>query len=579
MDIVTIMEEEFPKLQPLQGRWMFYKATGGSGQRRMTLISMDTEGYSGRQIRSVSNSGKNVLFLVPLQEEMDTQPLPYNSAEFAKMPKVPCVTCNTTMPLQMLALHAEECKLNSNENIDLVIVEDTDLEDQVTNTDAGARDVSEDSLAVCPICQKELPLSVLPYHGSLCAERSFSTRGFEDDMEQPGPSSGAHSSRISGPATEEWKTVENPQEAVQLFFEHLREGGKRQPTLFLSLDSRDTDEERDRSLISFYKQQREKNQWAAPFNCHIQGDAAIGIGVTRHILSTTIAKLKHGFKLNYGNAAETTLFEGEIDHLCLLMIGHSLINQGPALSGLSLAIVHSLTGGTKDTATTNLCLEDCPDIEQRETIRLLLKDEWTEDETSQVSNLCLDFYFAVPNKRSNKMLLFQQLLTHAVLGRAGAQLKQLKKGLKDTGVWPLISCRPDVLPLLFPRESEVEITPEMILQAIQWPQTQHTEDSEDSDADDIQPEKLNLVTGLLRTFVEHASPSNLRKLLKFWVGWEVVPRTLKLEVVQSSGPNQLPKAYTCQERIRLPDHYTSLSALTADMMVCLQSVESGFGLV
>lgn len=143
------MEEEFPKLRPLQGRWMLYKATGkygdfeldwraqfttvkiicqlgsihylhtnsvagGSGQRRMTLISMDTEGYSGRQIRSVSNCGKTVLFLVPLQEEMDTEPLPYNSAEFAKMPKVPCVTCNTTIPLQMLALHAEKCKQNSN---------------------------------------------------------------------------------------------------------------------------------------------------------------------------------------------------------------------------------------------------------------------------------------------------------------------------------------------------------------------------------------------------------------------------------------------------------------------------------
>ncbi len=88
-----------------------------------------------------------------------------------------------------------------------------------------------------------------------------------------------------------------------------------------------------------------------------------------------------------GNAAETTLFEGEMDHLLPTasavlveselfvmagrMIGHSLINQGPALSGLSLAIVHSLTGGTKDTATTNLCIEDCPDIEQRETIHLV----------------------------------------------------------------------------------------------------------------------------------------------------------------------------------------------------------------
>ncbi len=54
-----------------------------------------------------------------------------------------------------------------------------------------------------------------------------------------------------------------------------------------------------------------------------------------------------------------------------------------------------------------------------------------------------------------------------VLGRVGAQLKQLKKGLKDTGVWPLISFRPDVLPLLFPRESEVEITPEVNCQNVQ----------------------------------------------------------------------------------------------------------------
>lgn len=152
----------------------------------------------------------------------------------------------------------------------------------------------------------------------------------------------------------------------------------------------------------------------------------------------------------------------------------------------------------------------------------------------------------------------------------------------------------------------------MILQAIRWPQPRHTADSEDSDADDMQPEKLNLITGFLKTFVEHGkifvlqhgiseifitiyleytkhanifvlfisgSPNNLKKLMKFWVGWEVVPRTLNLEIVQSTGQNQLPKAYTCYERLRLPDHYTSLSAFTADMMVCLQSVESGFGLV
>lgn len=83
---------------------------GGSGQRKLSIVPMDTEGYSVRQLRTASNNGKNVLFLVPLQEELDTEPLPYNAAEFARMPQVPCLTCNTTMPLQMLALHAENCQ-------------------------------------------------------------------------------------------------------------------------------------------------------------------------------------------------------------------------------------------------------------------------------------------------------------------------------------------------------------------------------------------------------------------------------------------------------------------------------------
>lgn len=32
----------------------------------------------------------------------------------------------------------------------------------------------------------------------------------------------------------------------------------------------------------------------------IAGDAAVGVGVARHTLSSTISKLKHGFKLNLG---------------------------------------------------------------------------------------------------------------------------------------------------------------------------------------------------------------------------------------------------------------------------------------
>lgn len=128
------------KLKPLQGRWMFFKSTGsytnvlvytgvieirflicighlvffyklgGNGQRKLTLLTMDTEGYSVRQLRAASNNAKNVLFIVPLQQELDTKPLPYNAIEFSKMPQVPCHICSITMPLQMLALHSETCQ-------------------------------------------------------------------------------------------------------------------------------------------------------------------------------------------------------------------------------------------------------------------------------------------------------------------------------------------------------------------------------------------------------------------------------------------------------------------------------------
>ncbi|XP_030270512.1 uncharacterized protein LOC115580373 [Sparus aurata] len=74
--IERALQEDFPKMKQLTGGWMFYKAT------------------------------------VPLQEKMSTTPLPPDAAEFNKMPKASCKTCNSTMPLQMLALHVQECELD-----------------------------------------------------------------------------------------------------------------------------------------------------------------------------------------------------------------------------------------------------------------------------------------------------------------------------------------------------------------------------------------------------------------------------------------------------------------------------------
>lgn len=85
------------------------------------------------------------------------------------------------------------------------------------------------------------------------------------------------------------------------------------------------------------------------------------------------------------NAEIMPLFEGEPGHLVpsaspfLLnsdmfivagrIVGHSFLHGGLRLSGLSRAVVHMLVDGSLETATVHL--EDCPDLDIRETIRLV----------------------------------------------------------------------------------------------------------------------------------------------------------------------------------------------------------------
>lgn len=50
---------------------------------------------------------------------------------------------------------------------------------------------------------------------------------------------------------------------------------------------------------------------------------------------------------------------------------------------------------------------------------------------------------------------------YKVLERTSMQLKQLKRGLKETGIWEFLSSRPDAVLHFFPRASEKEITPQV----------------------------------------------------------------------------------------------------------------------
>ena len=82
---------------------------GGQGQRKLNLVTTESEGYNARLLKNVSVNGKHILYVVPLQERLDETPLPHDAPEFERMPKSTCQKCGIIMPLQFLALHITSC--------------------------------------------------------------------------------------------------------------------------------------------------------------------------------------------------------------------------------------------------------------------------------------------------------------------------------------------------------------------------------------------------------------------------------------------------------------------------------------
>uniref|UniRef100_A0A3Q2CZB6 HECT domain-containing protein n=1 Tax=Cyprinodon variegatus TaxID=28743 RepID=A0A3Q2CZB6_CYPVA len=112
LQISGLLTSHYPKLNNLQGGWLLYKALGitiCSGQRKLSLIPPETEGYNGNLLKSVTGGGKNLIYIMPLQEKLDMSPLPLDAKEFKGMPKATCKVCSATMPLQVLAVHVKTC--------------------------------------------------------------------------------------------------------------------------------------------------------------------------------------------------------------------------------------------------------------------------------------------------------------------------------------------------------------------------------------------------------------------------------------------------------------------------------------
>ncbi|XP_041841201.1 G2/M phase-specific E3 ubiquitin-protein ligase-like [Melanotaenia boesemani] len=380
----------------------------------------------------------------------------------------------------------------------------------------------------------------------------------------------------------DWRSEVDPDKAAQLYKSKLLSEHDKKKPLLLRMDLQDSFEDQEGSLISFYK--ASKIEWASPLSCKLEGDVAVGEGVNRFFLSKAMSLLQFGLHMNFGGTKITRLFEGEADHLTpstaqfLLdsdmflvagrMIGHSFLHGGPSFAGLSPAIVHVLCGGSPETSTIHT--EDCPDIDIRSIIQSLEGTaELTPEEKKAVHDLALSW--DLPDvTEGNRKWLHERLLFHAVISRTGRQVKQLRKGLKDTMIWELLKERADIVPKIFPRNSEAALNSHSVIERILWPVMEDDEDEEECSLDD----KCR-VAGYLRNFIENATCTQLKALLKFWTGWELLPSELTLEIVNSD----LPKSSTCFETLRLPAHYHDYQVFVTDLQACLNTTDTGFGLV
>lgn len=83
------------------------------------------------------------------------------------------------------------------------------------------------------------------------------------------------------------------------------------------------------------------------------------------------------------------------------------------------------------------------------------------------------------------------------------------------------------------------------------------------------------MSGCLQEFITNATPSELTNLVKFWTGWKILPKTLSLEVVKG----RYPTASTCYETLRIPGHYKDYMSFKSDILGCISTCQTGFGLV
>ncbi|CAL8239944.1 unnamed protein product, partial [Gadus morhua 'NCC'] len=331
--------------------------------------------------------------------------------------------------------------------------------------------------------------------------------------------------RAEGVDDSAWRNIADVRMAADVYRQALLLAKDDERILRVKLDMAEDEEDREGQIINFYK--APNIDWARPFQAKLQGDIAIGDGVTRHFLSLVIHKLEHGFRIYVGNSCGTMLFEGQSGHLV------------PSNSKVFVQNDIFTKSVKKNGNLTSLSLEQ--------------KDA--------INTLAIEMDYPIL-KEANRSWLLHNILQDVVFGRIKKQLKQLKEGLKETNVLNWMEARPDAVKEVFPSQAEATCSPEVVLELIQWPQ-------------EVEGQEQNRIKEFLLQFIRTVSQDKLKELLKFWVGWEIPMCDMKVEVVD----NPYPGASTCFHTLRLPSHYETYDEFSQSLEMCVGTVEFGFGLL
>ncbi|KAK1895922.1 SID1 transmembrane family member 1 [Dissostichus eleginoides] len=83
VQISRLLTSQYPNLETISGGWLLYKALGGSGQRKLSVIPPETGGYNGHFLKTMQMSFRRCLRRLRV--------------------------CGSCMPLQVLAAHVKSC--------------------------------------------------------------------------------------------------------------------------------------------------------------------------------------------------------------------------------------------------------------------------------------------------------------------------------------------------------------------------------------------------------------------------------------------------------------------------------------